>query len=563
MEFLLFSGDYDAVLSRTGQLSDPATMPALIGALALSGRLDEAQSAFRSLSKAPPKPSDIPQARFYIVAGLCHAGNVHKALRLVRTSLADLALPDDRVPFWIWQGLALVRFFEGRFRRARAAGRRALASAMAAAFPYARVLALDLLAHVLIHTGELHAGMRLLEQAASLAEGLGYTDNTLTLRTSATVYRLQYQLAAVDSATEQVMEAVTNPAVSYFTRRNGLIELASAWALRGQSERAQAALEDARKIALPGSDRRGRTRWLGAQALVLALSKGEAAAREVLAEAREAAGDQRTLLAELAFLEAMFLGASDELAASLPALAAVTGIARTAIAAARVTGGDLPSPAQIEDGLCRLVVRCLRSEQRERPRLLLDAGLLGLIPWGLGLPPGRRLMLIDDQLVTENQGVVTVEPAPTGPSLKVLQRLGTGFQSREDLAQHVWGLGQYHPSRHSAVINTAMSRLRPSLGEPSWLVTHDEGYHLASGVELVTVEASVVAKQPSAPPPPPPEEAALLEALREGPAGSAEVAQRLRMSPSSALRLLRRMVERGVVIREGSGRATRYALREE
>ena len=122
----------------------------------------------------------------------------------------------------------------------------------------------------------------------------------------------------------------------------------------------------------------------------------------------------------------------------------------------------------------------------------------------------------------------------------------------------VWGLGRYVPNKHSAVINTAISRLRGVLPEPGWIVTSDDGYHLASGVEVV-VSDTTPSVEP-AEPPPPDDEVTLLRALARGDCSSAQAAQVLGVSSSSALRTLRRMVADGRVRRIGSGRTTRYAL---
>ncbi len=563
LEFLLFSGDYDGVIARSSVACDVASMPAQVGALALSGRLDEAESVFRGLERSAEALDAVLEGRFFLIAGLCHAGHVDKALRLLGPHVSALPRTAGRSRFWIWQGVALVRFFEGRFRRARAAARRALASAVQASFPYARVLALDLMAHVLMHTGELHAGARLLEQAASLAAVLGYEDNTRTLRTSAVVYELSYLLAPIEEATQRAESALAQPGVSYFARRNGLIELATAWALRGEAARASAALEEARRIALPGSDRRAKTRWLIAQGLCCALSRGPAAAREIFDEARVVAAEQTTLVAELGFAECLFVGPSDTLRATLPEVARASGIARAQVALGWLRARELPAPTQLEDGLCRVLSRCRRAPPTERVNELLRAGLLGLLPWALELEPGRRLILTSDHLITEDHGTVARRAAPTGPSRRLLEVLGGGFQSREDLVQTVWGLGRYNAAKHAAVVNTAMSRLRPALADSSWVVTHESGYHLAEGVELVILADASAAPRVNAPsaPPAPLEETKVLEHLaREGPSSSAEVARALRMSPSSALRLLRRLVTEGRVARAGTGRATRYEL---
>jgi hypothetical protein len=342
-----------------------------------------------------------------------------------------------------------------------------------------------------------------------------------------------------------------------------LIELAKAWAVRGDAARAREALAEAQRIALPGSDRRGKTRWLGGQAVVAALSRGEGPARALLDEARATAGDHWTLNAELAFIESTFVGASPRLQAELPALARQTGIARVQLAAALARQENIPHPDSVEDGLSRVLLRFRSLSPAERIELLVAEHLLGLVPRALGEEPGRRLLLLGDTLVCEDRGVVTAGPAPVGPSRRVLSALGAGFQSRESLAERVWGLRRYNPSKHSAVINTAMSRLRAALAEPTWVVTHEDGYHLATGIEVVAFGDEATTESSGAAPPPPAEEVAVLDLLRtEGPSSSAEVARVLEVSSSSALRTLRRMVEDGRVRRVGSGRATRYALAE-
>lgn len=537
-------------------------MPEAIGALALSGRLDEARSAFAGFVRETEDVEARTRARFFMVAGYCHAGQQAQAMRMVRASLSDLVATRGRSRFWIWQGLALARYFEGRFDRARAAGRRALSTAMQASFSYARVLSLDLLAHILVHRGELHAGLRLSRQAASLAARLGYRDNEATLRTAALVLEAEYLVVDISTAIENLQAAVSAPEVSYFTRRNGLVVLATLCAAKGDAGRAQMALDDARKIALPGSDRRGKTRWLIAQALSIALSRGADAAVALLEEARKAADGQLPLLADLGFVEAFCIGPSPALLDRMPAIAKQTRLARAELAADHLTGKSLPDPAAIEDGFARAFLAARTGSVEQRVAWLLDAGVLGLIPQAVGLAPGRRLILMGEHLISEDHGTVAAAAAPGGPSRRVLMALGGGYRSRSDLAQEVWGLNRYDPVRHSAVINTAMSRLRNALPLPAWVVTDDDGYHLAPQVELLVLgQEALPVSLPESVPPPPSEDDAVVAALRsDGPSSSADIAAALKVSASSALRILRRLTEEGRVRRTGTGRATRYLV---
>jgi hypothetical protein len=560
LELFVFSGAYAEVLARTADHYEPSKAPAVVGALALSGRMEEAESAFTSFLPQCPDQGDAVQARFFLAAGLCHAGKVSAALRRARESLGQVRAPEPRRRFWACQGLALVRFFEGHFRQSRRFARKALAAAVEGGFSYARFLALDLLAHVSLHTGEVFAGMRLLSQAEELARALGYADNAQNERTAALVFQLRLLLADVAIAVARVEEVVNAPEVSYFTRRNGLIELAGMFALSGDAARAARALEDARHIALPGSDSRARTRWLVCHALCEALAHGPEQARPSLEEARVAAGDQQTLLVEIGFVELVFTGERSEPAlAAFAELGAKTGIQRARVALDLATGSHELFPPRVEDGLGRVLLECNGRPAVERVRRVVAAGLYGLVPWALERAPGRRVIVLEAGVLTENQGHVGVRELPNRTALKLLFALRTGYKSRAALLEEVWGIARFDPHRHTAVLHTAVSRLRVALAEPDWIATHDDGYALVEGVEVVTLgQAFESATSASVLPPPGDDERVLELVTRRGQVSSADVAEELRLSASTALRLLRRLAESGALRKSGSGRGTRY-----
>ncbi len=561
LEFLVFSGAYGEVLTRTANGYDLTEAPAVIGALAFSGRIEEAESAFVTLVSAAGDEGDVTEARFFLAAGLCHAGRSPAALRRASESLRFVRHAEPRRRFWACQGLALVRFFDGQFRKARRFAKEALAGAVEARFAYGRFLALDLLAYVSVHTGEVFAGMRLLSQAEELAMALGYAENARNERTATHVFRLRLLLTEPARATADVEEVVNAPEVSYFTRRNGLIELAGMFALRGEAPRAEKALEEARHIALPGSDRRARTRWLVCHALCEALARGPAAAAASLEEARACAGDQAPLLVELGFVALVF-GAerSPETLRAFAKLADGTGIQRARIALDIARGTRELYPPRVEDGLGRALLECQGRSPVERLRRVTSAGLYGLVPWALERVPARRIIVFEDGVVSENQGRVALRELPNRTVQKLLLVLRNGYRSRANLLEQVWGIARFDPLRHTAVLHTAISRLRGALGEPEWIQTHDDGYALPEGVEVVTLGHGIESETAASIAPPPGDDARVLKLVElRGQISSAEVAEELRLSSSTALRLLKRLAESGVLVRSGSGRTTRYS----
>ncbi|HKO92917.1 MAG TPA: helix-turn-helix domain-containing protein, partial [Polyangiaceae bacterium] len=218
---------------------------------------------------------------------------------------------------------------------------------------------------------------------------------------------------------------------------------------------------------------------------------------------------------------------------------------------------ELHAP-RVEDGMGRLLLECIARPARERVEKVVAAGFLGLVPWALSRPPGRRILITDQQLISENEGRVRVQPTPHRPVLKLLLALRQGYRSRADLLAEVWGIQRFVPARHMPTLHTAVSRLRLALAEPDWVLTRDDGYALLQGVEVL--HWAQPEDTPSASAAPPPDaRARVLELIRSlGEAGTSEVASTLGLSASTVLRLLRGLAEAGLLVRAGSGRATRY-----
>ncbi len=557
----MFAGAYEEVVRRAAAGYSDLEAPAVIGALALGGRLEEAESVFDARFRgSSPAPAS---ARFFLAAGFCHSGSSERALRYARENLASLRGAQALERYWAFQGLALVRHFEGRLARARRAARRALTAAIEADFPYGRFLSLDLLAHVSVHMGEIHAGMRLLAQAFELADSLGYGENAATERAAQLLFELRFSLGSGSAALAAVRELVGAGGVSYFTRRNGLLELSAAHALRGEGALAAEALEEARRIALPGSDRRARARWLIGHALCMALARGADAARVSLEEAQREARAELTLRAEIGLVEAVFLAPLPAAARSeLERIAVQTGAERARVAWLLGAEDARSFAPRIEDGLCRLLLECLPLSPVERLQRVTDAHFFGLAPWALGLAPGRRIIVLGSMLIGENQGNVAAADLKNRPALKLLFALSRGYRSRSELLREVWSIAHFVPARHTPALHTAVSRLRYALGALDWVITHDDGYSLAPGVEVLAC-GDAEAGPPSAPAspslPPPDDRRRVLEHVSaRGPASSAEVARALRLSASTALRLLRALCEEGLLEKKGGGRSTRY-----
>jgi IclR helix-turn-helix domain len=239
-------------------------------------------------------------------------------------------------------------------------------------------------------------------------------------------------------------------------------------------------------------------------------------------------------------------------------------------------------PAFAEDRRTPLLRAVAHRDEAALPRLL-SAGLLGAVPELLGVAPGRRIWVLaeEDALLLEDHGEVRLKRHPPGWCAQLLTLLASGDVPKQALVAGLWGLRQYRPERHDALIRTTIHRLRAFI-EPfgAWVRVTPNGY--GTTVPVVFVGGALPTEPPQvepeewgaaplgepretaslpAPSTNPDEERAIRLLSARGPASVREVAKALGASQSTALRLLRALVEQGSVRRAGFARATRYALR--
>ncbi len=570
LERLFYEGCYDRILATTLRTKTETLNVFVVGALAFTGRLDEAEITGRLIIADDARDElDAVIVRFFLCTGACHAGLLAKALKWAKSNAAALRAPNPRSRFFAYQGLGLVRYFEGRMARSRRLTLRALSAAIEAHFPYGRLLALDLRGHALVQTGQVFSGLRLLQQAGHLAADLGFVANAQTIQVAEHVYRLRYRVPSPGDVLARLEQLARSPSVSFFARRNALLELVWQHALRSDVPAAELCLNEAARIALPDEDRRGRVRGLLARTVLLMLSEGRVAAIPYLEEARRMAQDDPSLHVETLFVEAAVLQAHrPELPSELESLVHMTGIDRARVAHELILGSPRSPHLPLEDRLGELLLNLPSMPPEMRTVHLVHEQLTGLVPWSLGLHPGRRIYLTETSLLTEDHGRLSVHKHPSGPSVRVLRELATGPKTNADLMRSVWNLSSYSPSRHDPTLHTAVARLRAGLAPNSeWIVTTDRGYQLASDVELVLicngfqVHAMGDVGDEAELEPISERESHILEILgRRRAASSTELAEDLRVSDATALRSLRSLVATGKLHRTGRGKGTRYSL---
>jgi hypothetical protein len=595
VEAKFYAGNYGAITRECvdAGASAPALeeLPFVVGALAFSGRLEEARALFSSRTRrlAPPNDARVVAARFFLGVAYCRAGRLDDARREFLQN-ARLRRDSALARFYVFQGLGCYRYFTGRLEKAARLSLHALEQGFVADFAYGRLLATDLRGHTLVQLGQIQSGLSLLQTARTLAGSLELEGNVGALDCAIAIYRARFGVVPVREAMRELESALAQarPEDSY-SQRSLRIELTVQAALAGDGNAAWGLLEELGREHVPdGGDARTRIRFLLACAAVARLRYGRASMQPFVSEARALLSTRHDIALEVDLLcmeltSTENAGEAARVRDELIALHRASGIERLWLRGVRQESADgfLVSPGietLEEDRLGALYVACLRPS-RELAERLIATGHWGLLPLSLGHDPGRRLLVFGRRLVVEDHGNVSVIPDPPEGIVRFLGALSDGeLRSKEELLARIWGIGVYRPETHDPVIHTAVSRVRAQLGvRGHWIEASQGGYRLAPGVELQHLfdEPLPASSQPA------PRDAratsralerhSLLPAAEErdgvlalletsGPASSSEVASHLKVSEMTALRRLREHVEQGTVRRDGKGKNTRYRL---
>lgn len=561
---LFHAGRYQEVLARTvdhpRMAYNDEDASFVVGALAFAGRVTEAEACLDAFARHLAE-ADLVSGLFFLGVAHARAGRIDEARRCFLANVTKRRALGPCGRFYVYQGLACLRYFTGSMRAAERLARAALSAAYGARFPYGRLLATDLRGHALVLLGALSPGLFALEQAKALAETLGLHANASAIACAIDVYHARYggrplaQSIAALEARARSLEAEDSYSLAMIDT-----ELAYAYAFAGRVDESWCRLERLAVTSAADPDRRKRARILVACATVAVLRTGPASAGVYLDEAKRAA--DRVHDAQLAVDLALVGVLTGETSAllQLERLYETTGMVRARFFECLREVASVDASLRDEGRTLSLLARAWRRDPCVLTELTQE-GYLGLVPLALGLGAGRALVVLrHEQLLLIERGQVCLVHIKDG-SLRLLRGLrGETYRSKEDLVKSVWHLGVYKPTRHDPVIHTALSRLRATLGTCAhWIDMRGSEYRLSPDVSWIEVEnvfdqgAAVDATRA--------DDNAIERALGQAPRSTSEIASLLGMSEMTTFRRLRDLVDEGLVIRVGKGRATRYTLR--
>ncbi len=599
----LLAGRYrivaDELLDRPSpkSLSEGDTA-SLIGALSFLGKMDEAEALCARLMKKKASSPALSIARFFLGIGftrLSEYGRARKIFALNSVEAGGSAL--ER--FYVHQGNVFYAYYTGRYRAAIKEAGLARKAALRSGDLFARALATDAYGVCRVVAGELNHGLRLLEEARGLATKLGNQSFANATAVSLELFDGEFSLSGADSLVRLEKRWASVGTEDNYSLGNVGLELARQYTLRARFLDAAQVLETAAPTIYANQNRR--------QEIQLNLRLAELAARR---------GDNFSARHYLRFLQRLLHREADstfELAAVGLERKLAVAEGKTEEAAAltarwkelardfgttrddnlRVRLGFLKPEKENQEDRVHQVLQASRlaATLPEKLRPLLDQGYNCEAADLLGLKPGSASLAILPQglglLVQAAAGISWISSPLSSLQAKLLRLLSSGDASKEKLVELVWGY-RYDALRHDPMVYSALSSLRRALGPAAdWLVATETGYRFtgtlvreAIGRENKEADDKKAPASGSDKKEPALTSAAqsnlldpellsilnhrqieILEWLRERRfLAVGETRARFNVSEITALRDFDGLRQRGLVVRNGKARATRYTL---
>jgi len=485
----------------------------VIGALCFLGRLDEAAALFHSRSKPLPLRERI-QSRFFLGIGYSRKSRYEDSRHLFGLNLREKNISKKELSgemlFFIYQGLSFNRYFTGRYRAAAWASARAHSASIAGGFLYGKTLAADIRGHILVHSGEVPAGLALLEQAREHAERLGNRSVSDAIQISILGYRAEFGMEP-----KKCVKTLTNalkkltPQDNY-SKSGLLLELARQQMLRARLKEASATLDEAGETIYATQNRRHEV-LLNLRNSYLFWLSGESARGLSFIRSAKKSLDPAVDHA----LELSVLGMECKLLRDLGKTELADAVSKRVEPLSLIYGGrpqrrmtereNQVAPAEFRKGLDPLgqllddlTVSDTEGDLGASVDHILDQGYHSFLYESLKLSRASQTIyfeLLPGAVTLFDRGSVQHFEG-LSPLLKSLAtQISRGDGSKQALIEKIWGY-TYHPLRHDAVIYSAITSLRKLLGENSrWLEMTEKGYTFAPGIIVRFNTAPVLTAQ--------------------------------------------------------------------
>ncbi len=570
-----------------------SAFPFWIGGLVLSGQLDK---AFALYEKSSLPSSEKIACRFYLALGSIRNSQYKKGRTLLIENRRAVNKKTTSLEFFfIYQGMAFYRFFCGRFSQAKKDAEKSYKASIDADFTFGEILSKDLLAHSLIHTGQIRLGLRYFDETLKLAKQVHNGWMGPAIEIAIFKFKAQFGIEAHKGLKnlEDAYEKIETRDI--YSKGELLLELIRQYILRGQFSKAEDALSKAADIIYKNQNRRQMALLNLRMSYVLYLQAQYTQSLHLLRFAEQNIDPviDLSLWMQINGLKLQLLDAlkkSTEAAAVCEELGQKTLRSQNQIHK-KMMGRSLKkrlveSPLG-EDPIGDLLDSVALSDPKA-PQRILESGYFGLLhkcyqlPFGtqsliFDLHPGTLVLLDKGNVFLQNQGVNSV-------LRKIILLIKDSPKSKEQLVQKIWGY-EYDPLRHDTLIYSSINKVRKLLAPRSdWIQLTENGYQIQKSIKVI-IKNTLKQKTPNEARENTPQlhaektklkvparwakylkdlnfrQMQILDYLKQNDSISVlELASKLMISKPTATRDLSKLHAVGMLKRVGRGRATRYYI---
>lgn len=493
LENLFYKGTYSEVLKQS--VDSPKwsqaleDIPFVVGALSFTGRLEEAEILFQKIKVE----KSLIIARFFLGVGYTRLSHYTLAQKIFAENLRSTRSKktSDIELFFIYQGLSFFRFFSGKLKIAERSSKLAFQYANKADYLYGKVLSTDIRAHILIQLGEISRGLKLFSNVESLCEHLDNSSLPKAISISEVTYKARFGLSSLES----LQDAIKNldPGDNY-SFANLLLEYSRQLALRGNSDAAYKALDEASRIIFSNQNRRQEVALNLRYAQLMYLSGDFSRGLNAVRAAKRALDTSMDSILEVEalgmeykfFLNLEMKKECEELLPKLECLSKRFGNNMQIRMFSRYQGGEAQGVRKGEDIIGDLMDQIYKDPEGAIS-LIAKSEYSGLLYEVLPIEKNSSVLYLDLQpgtLTLFDRGNVIHNVGLTPLLRKIILSLAKGVTEKGSLVSQVWGY-KYDPLRHDSIVYNSIVQLRKLLGSRAhWLVTSESGYGLQMGVEI-------------------------------------------------------------------------------
>lgn len=466
-----------------------------LGALVFLGQNQDAEIYFEKWMSEYSKDEQA-LVLFFLAVGRVRSSSFEKAqkyLMMLFQIRNQLQSAESKV--YIFQAFGFYRHFICRYKKSFYWAQKAWRQAVLADSELGKFLSCDLWAHALFQLGEIEQGFSQLQKAKSIAKKNGQGALVESLEVSKMIYQAQFGINPQNQIAklQNKIKKLKTDADTY-TKANLGLELARQCQLRGHVVEAEKVIESIQPFIFKNDHRRQRSQWYFRKASILydrnlvgdALntlikSEGEIDIKNDLAHRLQILGLRSQILNERNQIEKVDL-IQNEIKKLTSRMGSGVSLGYWQRIDGKKTVGLIDPLGDLMDEISKNETSSLEVIQK-----IVDRGYFGLLR--KFLPSRHNLQIVIGHLPSSvtvvDHGEIRFRPQQmTELLIKLIQLLSEGPQSKDDIVKKIWGY-HYEAYRHDPLVHAALVRLRKALGMgDNGILFSKDKYFLRPGVQV-------------------------------------------------------------------------------